>query len=355
MCSRGWHQGGRRGAAREHRHRVDEVHRVRADRRRRRCWPRRSTRSPTPATRCCCSSAASAGRRGATEEHPFGFGRERYIYAFIVSIVLFTRRRSVRAVRGVPQVPRDPRCTVTPRTPCSTAPGGGCRWRCWRSRSSMESLSFRTAIIETNKVRGDASIVAVHPARQAARAAGDPAGGLRRTARSAVRAARRGLTLITEQRLLRRGRHRHDRRCCWSWSRSRWPSRPRACCSASRRPPRPRSTDPHGARRRRGIDRVIHMKTLHLGPEELLVAVKIGVRPRHRRSRWPRRHRRRRAGHPGGRADRPGHLPRARHLPRRPRPRRASRAPSARRSLSVVRRRREGLAGSCGWAGAVLT
>ena len=26
-----------------------------------------------------------------------------------------------------------------------------------------------------------------------------------------------------------------------------------------------------------GVDRVIHMKTLHLGPEELLVAVKIGV------------------------------------------------------------------------------
>jgi divalent metal cation (Fe/Co/Zn/Cd) transporter len=26
-----------------------------------------------------------------------------------------------------------------------------------------------------------------------------------------------------------------------------------------------------------GIDRIIHMKTLHIGPEELLVAVKIGV------------------------------------------------------------------------------
>ncbi len=29
-------------------------------------------------------------RREATEQHPFGFGRERYIYAFIVSIVLFS-------------------------------------------------------------------------------------------------------------------------------------------------------------------------------------------------------------------------------------------------------------------------
>ncbi len=29
-------------------------------------------------------------RRHATPEHPFGFGRERYVYAFIVAIVLFS-------------------------------------------------------------------------------------------------------------------------------------------------------------------------------------------------------------------------------------------------------------------------
>ena len=29
-------------------------------------------------------------RREATPQHPFGFGRERYIYAFIVAIVLFS-------------------------------------------------------------------------------------------------------------------------------------------------------------------------------------------------------------------------------------------------------------------------
>jgi divalent metal cation (Fe/Co/Zn/Cd) transporter len=27
------------------------------------------------------------------------------------------------------------------------------------------------------------------------------------------------------------------------------------------------------------VERIIHMKTLHLGPEELLVAAKVGVRP----------------------------------------------------------------------------
>jgi divalent metal cation (Fe/Co/Zn/Cd) transporter len=29
-------------------------------------------------------------RREATQEHPFGYGRERYIYSFIVAIVLFS-------------------------------------------------------------------------------------------------------------------------------------------------------------------------------------------------------------------------------------------------------------------------
>ena len=38
---------------------------------------------------CCCSAARSA-KREATEEHPFGYGRERYIYSFIVAIVLFS-------------------------------------------------------------------------------------------------------------------------------------------------------------------------------------------------------------------------------------------------------------------------
>ena len=28
--------------------------------------------------------------REATEQHPFGYGRERYVYAFIVSVVLFS-------------------------------------------------------------------------------------------------------------------------------------------------------------------------------------------------------------------------------------------------------------------------
>ena len=54
----------------------------------------------------------------------------------------------------------------------------------------LESFSFRTAIIETNKVRGEASFADVHPAGEGARAAGDPARGLRRADRPGLRAAR---------------------------------------------------------------------------------------------------------------------------------------------------------------------
>ena len=91
-----------------------------------------------------------------------------------------------------------------------------------------------------------------------------------------------GSSLLTGQLLLRRGRHRADRRCCWSRWRSSWPSRPRACCWASRPPRRPGRASrrrPHRAGRR--SSGLIHLKTLHLGPEELLG----GRQDRHRPGR----------------------------------------------------------------------
>ena len=94
-------------------------------------------------------------RREATAEHPFGFGRERYIYSFIVAIVLFSRRRAVRALRGLPQVARG-----------QEHPGdlGQLDGRWWwvpivvlLVAIVMESFCFRTAISEANRVRGKAS------------------------------------------------------------------------------------------------------------------------------------------------------------------------------------------------------
>ena len=58
------------------------------------------------------------------------------------------------------------------------------------------------------------------------------------------------------------------------------------------------------------------MRTLHLGPEELLVAAKIAVQHDDTAAEVATRHRRRRGPHPRGRPDRPRHLPGARHLQR---------------------------------------
>ena len=42
-------------------------------------------------------------RRARTAEHPFGFGRERYFYAFVVAVMLFTVGRGLLALRRHPQ------------------------------------------------------------------------------------------------------------------------------------------------------------------------------------------------------------------------------------------------------------
>ena len=142
------------------------------------------------------------------------------------------RRRPVRPLRGVPQVPRDPRCQAT-RTRSSTAAGGGCRSSSWASRSCWRAV-FRTAISETNKIKGGGRS-RVHPPGQAARAAGDPAGGLRGAARPAFALLGVGLSLVTENLYFDVVGTALIGLLLVPWP-SSWPSRPRACCSG-----RPRS------------------------------------------------------------------------------------------------------------------
>ncbi len=93
--------------------------------------------------------------REATEEHPFGFGRERYIYAFIVSIVLFSVGGLFALYEAYHKFEE-----------LAGGHGGGglleSRWK-WvplvvlALAIVMESYSMRTALIETNKVRGEHS------------------------------------------------------------------------------------------------------------------------------------------------------------------------------------------------------
>src|SRR3954469_18190916 len=94
--------------------------------------------------------------RAATPEHPFGFGRERYIYSFLVAIVLF----SVGGLFALYEAYHKAH-EVHDGVPNELLEG---RW--WwvaivvlLGAIVMESMSFRTAVAETNKVRGTSTWV----------------------------------------------------------------------------------------------------------------------------------------------------------------------------------------------------
>jgi len=88
-------------------------------------------------------------RRAADEQHPFGYGRERYMYAFIVSIVLFSLG-GLFALYEAWHKFADPH------------PIESWQWvpiAVLLAAIVMEGFSFRTAIKEANHTRGDQSWV----------------------------------------------------------------------------------------------------------------------------------------------------------------------------------------------------
>ena len=213
-------------------------------------------------------------KREATAEHPFGYGRERYIYSFIVAIVLFSVGGLFALYEAYHKFHE-------------IAEGHGSLTDDWRRfvpllvlgvAIVLEGFSFRTAIVETNKVKGQASywtfirrakspelpvilledlaallglvfaFVAVSLTLLTENEYFDVAG----TALIGVLLVVVAITLAIETKSLLLGE-------------SASPEAQRKIRAALE------STD--------GVDRVIHMKTLHLGPEELLVAVKIAVTP----------------------------------------------------------------------------
>src|SRR6476620_10977139 len=85
-------------------------------------------------------------QRAASPEHPFGYGRERYIYAFIVSIVLFS-------VGGLFALYESCEKFQHPH-----AIEGDFWWvplAVLLGAIVAESFSFRTAIHESNHIRGN--------------------------------------------------------------------------------------------------------------------------------------------------------------------------------------------------------
>lgn len=215
-------------------------------------------------------------QKDATAEHPFGYGRERYIYSFIVAIVLFSvgglfalyeayhKYHEIHAAHGHPADSiLDSRWWWVPPVVLGVA-------------IVLESFSFRTAIVETNKIKGSASFpqfirrakqpelpvilledfaalvglvfafVAVVLSLVTENLYYDVVGtaliGLLLVAVAVV------LGLETKSLLLGES----------------------ASVPAQRR-------IAEALESTSGVERIIHMRTMHLGPEELLVAAKIGV------------------------------------------------------------------------------
>jgi cation diffusion facilitator family transporter len=209
---------------------------------------------------------ANRARREADERHPFGYGRERYFYAFIVSVVLFTVGGVFAVYEGVHKVqhpePIDS-WTWVPIVVLVIATG-------------LEGFSFRTAIKETAKIRGNLSwygfirrarvpelpivlledtaaligllfaLVGVGLTLATHDGVYDGLG----TIAIGVLLVVVAVVLATEMKSLLIGES----------ATSEHVDRIEAALLASD-----------------DIERIIHMRTLHLGPEELLVAVKVGV------------------------------------------------------------------------------
>ena len=85
-------------------------------------------------------------KRDPTPRHPFGYGRERYFWSFVVSIILFTLGALFAINEGIEKV-RHPHELESLWVAIGILIFG----------IVVESLSFRTAIVESNKVRGKLS------------------------------------------------------------------------------------------------------------------------------------------------------------------------------------------------------
>jgi cation diffusion facilitator family transporter len=83
--------------------------------------------------------------RDATPRHPFGYGRERYIYAFIVSIMLFFVGGLFALYEAYHKISHPEAIHSWQWVPIVVLVVG----------IALESMSFRTAIRETNRIRGN--------------------------------------------------------------------------------------------------------------------------------------------------------------------------------------------------------
>lgn len=82
-------------------------------------------------------------KRQADEEHPFGYGRERYVYAFVVAIILFSIGGVFSIYEAVDKLTHPHELTM-PWVPIAVL----------TVAIALESFSLRTAVREANLIRG---------------------------------------------------------------------------------------------------------------------------------------------------------------------------------------------------------
>src|SRR6516225_6521734 len=85
-------------------------------------------------------------RRARTDLHPFGFGTERYFYAFVVAVMLFTVGAVFSIYEGIHKI-LSPEEVRRPEVAFAVL----------FVSAVLESFSLRTAIRESNRVRGERS------------------------------------------------------------------------------------------------------------------------------------------------------------------------------------------------------
>jgi cation diffusion facilitator family transporter len=207
----------------------------------------------------------SRAERDETEEHQFGFGSERYFYAFIVALVLFTVGAVFSVYEGVERI-RHPEKLSSPVVALAVL----------GVAILLEGYSLRTAVRESNRSRGKVGWPAFI---RRAKAPELPAVLLEDVAAlSGLVLALIGVTAATLT---------HNDR--WDGAGSVAIGILLACVATvlaiemkSLLIGESANTDVEAAivaaiEAGPDADRVIHLRTLHVGPETLLVAAKIGV------------------------------------------------------------------------------
>jgi cation diffusion facilitator family transporter len=205
-------------------------------------------------------------RRDPTLEHPFGYGSERYFWAFVVALVLFSLGSLFAIGEGVAKL-RDPHDLTSP----------GWAIGVLVVAIVLEALSLRTALREAGKVRGDLGwwdyvrrskspelpvvlledmgallgLVFALSGVSLSILTGDPSFDAAGSIAIGVLLGAIAIVLATEMKSLLIGE------------------------SASRADREALRGAIEGAPE---VSRLIHMRTLHLGPEELLVAAKVEFR-----------------------------------------------------------------------------